>query len=680
MLQDIQGQILNEAKRIGNEIISKAKKDQYGIYWETLAFDLNKKTKWDHKENLYSGDAGIILFIAELANQFPEEKYKSFVEEAASALYSRCLAHKTDNYAFYTGRSGVAYLFALLADFYRDEKYNQYAFDTINGCERFLQKPGRVDDFLNGAAGTLFALVFLFSKTKNENLLASICKFLGTLYQGAHLTEKGLYWDRSGRTIRGLCGISHGAGGIALVFQELAKYFQYSPFMHVASAAFDYENHHFDHEKNNWPDFRKGAYDEKAEAEFQDEYNNRNQNFFLQPGDMAAWCHGAPGVGLTRLNTLGDTEDTSNYECDIQRAVEKTLETLEQPASAPTSFTLCHGRGGNALFLMEVISKSAKPNLLKQVVETAKGALNHKEKYGYYYSGYRSAGEREDLSLFMGTAGIGYFFLRLCSDSMLSSILNPSIEGVFKREATQLFRRISSPESILLKKYFPKTFSYLKAQNRNEIENMGYNEKGFPGLVEDFESRLFKDSLTKKDPFLKDVFNLEKASFNLGLKIKSFCFLNTRRNVEAEKATRLLNFENKSQWSKVSISIVSEAKLIVTQFDWSSFNGETTPKMDTQGVFTTLMVPTSLGMTQIPLSDFSEFLIREIQQPKILSELLQLGLQLFDYSTEAERERVTHYILDELKEAAQLGFIQISVRNSTSGIIEEDCITIEESI
>ncbi|MEM7548910.1 MAG: lanthionine synthetase LanC family protein [Bacteroidota bacterium] len=115
----IQQKLLHEAEYIGYEIIRRAKKDEFGIYWDSLPID----TKEDVQESIFAGDAGIILFLSELAKQSSDTIFDTTVNSGLEALYNRCLSKPTDNYAFYTGRAGVAYLCSLLVGEKKSKNY-----------------------------------------------------------------------------------------------------------------------------------------------------------------------------------------------------------------------------------------------------------------------------------------------------------------------------------------------------------------------------------------------------------------------------------------------------------------------------------------------------------------------------------------------------------------------------
>src|SRR6185312_1742493 len=89
----------------------------------------------------------------------------------------------------------------------------------------------------------------------------------------------------------------------------------------AALGAFEYERGVFDERRRNWPDLRELPGQEKsAEGEF-----------------MTAWCHGAPGVGLSRVLALRHIDDERCRQ-EIDVAVGTTLRS-----GFGTNHSLCHG-------------------------------------------------------------------------------------------------------------------------------------------------------------------------------------------------------------------------------------------------------------------------------------------------------------------------------------------------
>ncbi|UII30242.1 hypothetical protein LVD17_18270 [Fulvivirga ulvae] len=342
---------LNEAIRIGDEILERVEKTADGYTWKTMSSTGDLEIQWEISESLYSGTAGIVYYFLELYKRTSDDRYLEAVEEGARWLENYCMANKTDYYAFYTGRMGVSYLMLVLADFFKDDSYKAKALKIAEGCEAFLAMDRKIDDLINGVSGTLLGLLHLHAATGDERVLANIERYALHLIERTNITPHGFYWDRSGTNITGLCGFSHGAAGIGYVFLELGRYFDNNSFYWVAENAFAYENHFFHEPFSNWPDFRRGFYNEKTLGENRERYLDGKKDYFLLPGDMSAWCHGAPGIGLSRVRAC-EVLKKEQYSKDLEKAVEKTIGATLDTRLSVGSCILCHGVGGNAILFL----------------------------------------------------------------------------------------------------------------------------------------------------------------------------------------------------------------------------------------------------------------------------------------------------------------------------------------
>ena len=58
--------LLSAAIEIGEDILSKAEKEEIGISWKTLSMDSNQNSSWNKSEGIYGGVSGIALLIVAL--------------------------------------------------------------------------------------------------------------------------------------------------------------------------------------------------------------------------------------------------------------------------------------------------------------------------------------------------------------------------------------------------------------------------------------------------------------------------------------------------------------------------------------------------------------------------------------------------------------------------------------
>jgi lantibiotic modifying enzyme len=201
-----------------------------------------------------------------------------------------------------------------------------------------------------------------------------------------------------------LTGFSHGTAGIAWAFLELHVKFKEQRFLHAAQEALRYERRWYDPQQENWPDFR--SLGETGGT----------------TGFGAAWCHGAPGIGLSRVRAYQILQDAT-CRAEAEAAIRTTTRTLQTSVqSGQGNYSLCHGNSGNAELLLYAGEVLADKDGMKTVLNVAEDGL---QKYQVgrnpWPCGVLNGGETPNLML--GLAGIGYFYLRLHDRKNVPSIL-----------------------------------------------------------------------------------------------------------------------------------------------------------------------------------------------------------------------------------------------------------------
>jgi lantibiotic modifying enzyme len=207
-----------------------------------------------------------------------------------------------------------------------------------------------------------------------------------------------------------LAGMSHGAAGIAwalLQLEEATGDAGDGRFRRAALDALAYERSLFDAERRNWPDLRSGSRGPGGEPHF-----------------MSAWCHGAPGIALARLDGLGRLDDAAVRD-EIAVALATTL-----AEGFGRGHCQCHGDLGN----LEVLSLAEERLGLDLGVEKARllaSTLADIRAHGWRYG---LPGRTEPPGFMVGLAGIGYGLLRQAEPRRVPPVLvlAPPIPQDFK--------------------------------------------------------------------------------------------------------------------------------------------------------------------------------------------------------------------------------------------------------
>lgn len=357
------------------------------------------------RPELYSGTAGIALFLAHLFSCTQREEFKKTARGALNlTLLQLADLDLTAEFGFYNGLTGIAYVLTEVGTILGEEEFVDSGLELLDEICAAAPAPGQSWDILSGSAGVIPVLLKLHGRYGKPCLLEAALRHGHQILQAAIHSNEGCSWktpDSPGS--KNLTGFSHGAAGIAWALIELFHKSGERRFLTAAQEALRYERTWFDPQQENWPDFRCTT---KSGA----------------PVYSTTWCHGAPGIGLARLRCHQLLQD---QEClaEAQAAVRTTAKALTAATlSDQGNFSLCHGKFGNADLLIAAADMLGDNDSLQTVIQTADTAL---AKYHLdrnpWPCGVLNGGETPNLML--GLAGIGYFYLRLYDRTKTPSVL-----------------------------------------------------------------------------------------------------------------------------------------------------------------------------------------------------------------------------------------------------------------
>lgn len=354
--------------------------------------------------DLYSGTSGIALFLAQLDRFRPDPLLRA----TARAALEHALTHddhgrEAGPSSFYSGTLGAGFAAAEIADWWDDGALVERGLAIIQDATRDIPEPAF--DILGGTAGWIGPLLRLHRRTGERWLRDAAVRAGEHLVRTAKRSERGASWGSVPKEIAAhdLTGYSHGAAGVGVALLELHAETSDARFLDLARDAFAYERSWFSPQQQNWPDFRSPL------APQSDEFVCG-----------LSWCHGAPGIGLSRLRAWELTGDDA-YRDEALIALRSTHAPLSMP-SGELSFSLCHGIAGNAELFLEAADVVADGQWLG--VAEAIGARG----VDYYHHGRRRwpcgvQGGGETPGLLLGLAGIGWFYLRLYDRKKVPSLL-----------------------------------------------------------------------------------------------------------------------------------------------------------------------------------------------------------------------------------------------------------------
>ncbi|MBI1767319.1 MAG: hypothetical protein HYR67_02965 [Bacteroidetes bacterium] len=643
--------ILKEAIRIGDDLLCDLKEDEHGLYSETVQ---EGGQSYGKSENIYLGVSGIVLFLIELYKHTKQERYLSAITNLSRWVTNYSKSNTTYNYSFLTGRLGVSYTLLQVFDLTKKNEYLRDALELSRNCEQFINayNDKKVNDFLVGISGSIIPLMHLYIASKEIWLIEKINLYVAALLDRIHFGAIGFYWDKDRKNTKPLCGFSHGVSGIGYVFLELGYFFQNPTFYWISDQAFKYESYYYDSSKKNWPDFRKGYSDSRFENNKQLMQEVGKQKF-NEANYMTAWCHGAPGIGLTRLRAYELTNDNS-YLTDLHLALECTKEDLRNGEN--NTYTLCHGLGGNANLFIEANRVLVDSDLLVISRQIALDAIKCKQTVNKYYSGYSKI-DIEDTSLFMGDAGIGYYYIQVTDPEGTPSILMPRLKersGVnlsFQNYSSEFAISISELKKRLFMKLFPRTLALIKCYSEDLYENSFFKENKICITNDPFIKccKLHLEQIILLVPQesmrlqLYDIWELESKIVEADSSIVSYYALELQNSINADKEKLIVGSLLES-YSESILKLRDDILIVKNFWKWPLSSSDIAIQTEDRGGFYTAIVPEVKSTKEYRLTHFSYLILSSFLEERSISKMLSLlrgNFELSDLKDEfAFREKV----------------------------------------
>ncbi|SOD02363.1 Lanthionine synthetase C-like protein [bacterium JGI 053] len=358
---------------------------------------------------LYDGTAGVALFLARLYALTGERPFRTAARGALrQALGALDRVGPPVTGAFHSGFAGIAWALAESADALGDAGWTEEAAKVADSLAA-AAPDARALDVITGSAGAIPVLLGLARRLERPALAELAARHGELLLETARRGPHGWSWHTLDMAARAdLTGYSHGAAGIGLALLELAVATGDARFRQGADEAFRYEAHAFSPQHGNWPDYR--VFGDPAAAGG------------LPLSYSLAWCHGAPGIGLSRLRAWALTGDAARL-AEARAALATTARALEAGlAGGGYGFSLCHGDAGNAELPLLAAEVLGEPALAQTAERVGRAGIERHGAPGLPWPcGVPNAGETPGLML--GLAGIGHFYLRLYDPAGIPSVL-----------------------------------------------------------------------------------------------------------------------------------------------------------------------------------------------------------------------------------------------------------------
>lgn len=374
--------------------------------------------------SVFTGTAGVALFLARLARFTGERAHRA----TALAGMRHAMLHAWETreeptlltgtawrFSAYGGTLGVAWAAVEAERLLGDEPLGAQGRRAVRRLAAEDGAPHEHDVVL-GAAGGLPALLDL-DRSGAPGTWDLAIELGDRLVAAAEAQGDARSWPSpalAGPRATRLLGLSHGAAGIGWSLAVLHDASGDPRFAEAAEGAWRYERRHFDARERNWPHFQEPAGPDGRHP------------------CWSTWCHGAPGIGLTRAAAPPAVRGKeAREELHVARAT--TAGALRQRLELPGSnFMPCCGVAGVAecLWLMEEALG-------------IEGALERQRAIGRYGIERFGQAAREKWGptiewptgvpwgvyppLMKGLAGIGHYLLRLHAPEKVPTVLLPGL-------------------------------------------------------------------------------------------------------------------------------------------------------------------------------------------------------------------------------------------------------------
>ncbi|MDA0811520.1 MAG: type 2 lanthipeptide synthetase LanM family protein [Verrucomicrobia bacterium] len=354
---------------------------------------------------LYSGCAGIVLFLAAAESVLMKGAYTELIDSAIRPI-ENILGSKDvvgllekEGIGGSSGLSSLAYALTCVARYLKDDRYIAIATALCEHIttERILSD--RSLDIIGGSAGAVLSLLTLYGATCDGKILdiAITC--------GRHLCDQAVENADGSVAWRSvpdgllLAGFSHGTAGMALALARLHAACGDPRFLELAWKAIQYERTVYDAEQRNWPAFLP-----------------RGRKRFI-----STWCHGAPGVALGRLGCLNlfPDEQRSGMLQELQIALDTTV------ATGITQIDhLCCGNFGR-IDILFTAGRQLQDQRLKEIAMAGATLVLQRARENRAFS-LATDPQRNACfqpGFFRGISGVGYALLRFAEPEQIPSAM-----------------------------------------------------------------------------------------------------------------------------------------------------------------------------------------------------------------------------------------------------------------
>lgn len=403
--------ILDSISLIADYLVTRSREIQGELNWLVKTTNTkDEKYEFAHMTyDIYEGLGGISFFLLYAFRYTKQERYFSlarqilqngkdiFLKQKNYLLrYLNTPELKAANLSPYYYPSSLVFLMDHFSVFDK----NAFDYDFLEHYYDYLERVVPFNencDVLCGLSGLLELLMTLREKTPGNRLDNIIDKVLIQIQASAvDLDDNKSAWlflrDSSAESTY-FGGYAHGTAGIAVSLARAAKVLGQESLMQLASKALNYDRSLFNSDLELWVDQR-----EKGSIR-----------------DSISWCHGSPGIGMSRILLSQYFNDNSFIE-ELRIAAKNTV------SSKTESSCLCHGKSSD-IEILKAYNSILKDPVIERKISSDISTLTEKLLSNSFQMIYGDGTKMEMIGLFLGLSGIGYLLLRIHDWKNMPSIL-----------------------------------------------------------------------------------------------------------------------------------------------------------------------------------------------------------------------------------------------------------------
>lgn len=647
---------LEVALRIGRRVASLAEWEGEAATWTIQSPDrenpeLRLAKPARASGTLYEGTSGIAVFLSDLW----EATGKTEPELARAALgairfaLDESPALPENAFGLHGGRVGIAWATAKVARA-QDRPELLAEAEALLRPMRGKENEDRGIDVIGGGGGAIPPLLCLAAWLPDGELPLAIARALGDqlIASGEHEPEGWCWGTMRGSSVRHLCGYAHGSAGIGHGLLELYLATGDSRYRYAMEQAFLYENAFFDEASSNWPDLRHNEIGEYLYSGRVEVLRDRMINGpVLEPQPlryMSAWCHGGPGIGLSRLRaweTLGE----QRWLDDARAAVRATLASVEDPRM---NYSLCHGRGGNTETLIEGARVLGDGSLLERTKEIAVQGWEEYEAKGLPWPCGTMQGA-SDPGLLLGESGIGHWILRLARPETPSVLLVVPPDSIRKPDDGGVGYAALREQTV--GEHFGRAIRLFDALGaRAEIPAGGDGRTDSDAARDALVAHVEAQGDPARRELLDDALRLERERYDLACSVTDFTedFLDSLARLP----------EPEIRWPEARIELSPRARVVHTAYDWDAWlEDEERGEPESDDAFF-LLLATGRNVMPRRLSPFAALVLQAVESPATVEDVVdRVEEAVATGDGGPSREWLEDRVTEQLRQAYRAGFV-----------------------